>query len=167
MMSLWQRRTLAVLTLGGACIGIVSVLQVLISNRNPVIWAALLLYCLYYCWGVWLGIKLLERNPNAPARLRLFWLFQVPFLSSPFLGYFISTGFYLTTTVGWEPIRWLVNFQLGSIFSFSINDSSQSYLIGCNIFALAVVIWLAKKLNNSVDSDDLTQPDADNENKAE
>lgn len=167
MMNLWQRRALAVITLGGACIGIASVMQVLASNRNPIVWTALLLYCLYYGWGVWLGIKLLERSSNTPTQLRLFWLFQVPFFSSPFLGYFISTGFYFTAALEWEPIRWMVNFYLGSTFSFSINDSSRNYLIGCNIFALAIVIWLAKTPKIQTDNDESVLSDADGETKTE
>lgn len=104
-----------------------------------------LIFCLavigFYAWGVWCGLLLLEKQPGSERPCIIYWLMQVPVIGSPFLGYFFSGGFYLILSMQLYPVKFNTEFLLGSTFRCWIFQPSQPWLVGINIFAVAV-IWV-------------------------
>jgi hypothetical protein len=102
---------------------------------------------------------MLEGAPGAERANLKFWLAQVPVLSSPVVGYFFANGFHLTVTLQASPLKLNANFLLGSTFNYSLLDPNKPFVIGINVFALLVALWLVRQIrrqpppNNSFKAD--------------
>lgn len=143
-MEIWQRRAIGVLTLGGAAIGIVAALNLLLTRTNPIEWGFCISFMGVYAWGIWCGVRLLEGQPGSERRSFKYWLAQVPLFGSPLLGYFLSSGFHTTVSLQFAPLKINANFLLGSTFNYSLLQPQQPWLFGVNVFALAVAWFLAR-----------------------
>lgn len=142
-MKTWQRRILGILTLGGGAVGftVAASLLTTLSGMNAVLCVAIIAL---YAWGVWCGIKMLECQPGWEGPAIGYWMAQIPAFGSPLLGYFVSSGFHVTTTMQFSPWQFDINFLVGSTFSYSFMHPEQPWLVGVNLFALAVVMWLMR-----------------------
>ena len=105
---------------------------------------------LLYVWGIWCGVRLLEKLPGAEHRALKYWLIQIPTFGSPFLGYFLSSGFHTTVALQISPLKLNADLLLGSTFNYSLMQSGSPSFIGVNVFAVAVAWWLARKISQPV-----------------
>ncbi|AXK71260.1 hypothetical protein DWG18_02450 [Lysobacter sp. TY2-98] len=143
-MKVWQRRVIGILGVGGGAIGIAAVTSVVAQQHNPIEWLFSLIFAALYAWGLWCGVRMLEGSPDAERKNLIFWLVQVPVFSSPVLGYFFANGFHLTVSVQASPLNFNANFFLGSTFTYSLLQSDKPWILGVNLFALGVALWLVR-----------------------
>ncbi len=144
-MKLWQRRAIGVLTLGGGAVGLSAAFTLLISRGNPIEWLFCIAFIAVYVWGIWCGVKLLEGRPDAERSAFKYWVIQIPAFGSPILGYSFSNGFNLTVALQISPLKINGDFFLGSTFKYSLMSAGSPWLIGINVFAVAVAWWLARE----------------------
>lgn len=157
-MQIWQRRVVGILGVGGGAIGIVAVTSVAAQQRNPLEWLFSLLFAALYAWGIWCGVRMLEASPDAERKNLKFWLTQVPVLSSPVLGYFFANGFHLTVSVQAFPLNLNANFLLGSTFTYSLLQPDKPWILGVNLFALGISLFLARKVRRLPSSNSSKPP---------
>lgn len=144
----YQRRIIGILTLCGSSVGIVSSLTQLIEVNGVIGTMVFGLVLAIYSWGAWLGLNLLENKPNFQQLIKFWWL-QVPIFWSPLLGYFLTSGFHLSVYFDFSAIKLIWNFNLGSLFKFTLLQSGHSWQLGVNIFALGVVWFLDKQVTST------------------
>ena len=139
----WQRRILAILTLGGSFLGGVLSLGYLSANTIPVRDKFFVLISVaMYSWGVWCGTLLLESRDGAIAANRTFWAIQIPYLTSPIAGYIFASGAFLYVTFQPFALRFDYLFLLGSKFEFSLLQPAKSFVVGINVLAAGVYLFL-------------------------
>jgi hypothetical protein len=148
-MKLWQRRALGILTLGGSACGVAVALALLFSRQNPIEWILCIAFMAIYAWGIWCGMLLLEAREGAERSAFKYWLVQVPTFSSPFLGYFLSSGFHTTVGLQLAPAKLNGNFLVGSSFNYSLMQADQPWSLGVNVFAALVAWWLATQIKRA------------------
>lgn len=157
-MKLWQRRTIGILTLGGSFVGVVLAFGELVSSDRPILSRLVVLaFVGLYAWGVWCGARLLEGADRAIHANRIFWAIQVPYLMSPIAGYFFAAGAVLFLTL--QPSRLQFGFSclFGSKFDMSLLQFDRPFVIGANVFALAIYLFLdycLRQINATDDSGD-------------
>ena len=144
-MKIWQWRVIGILTLGGGAVGVATSLSLLLSLNSVLDWAFCLVFLSIYSWGIWCGVRLLERQSDSIRNVIWYWLLQIPVVGSPFFGYFLSSVFHTTVALQFAPLNVNANFLLGSKFQYSLMQSDQPWLFGVNLFAVAVVWWLSRK----------------------
>src|SRR5688572_28338299 len=127
VMKLWQRRVLGILAVGGGAIGFTVGVTALIGSTRVIEWVMCLAFCVLYAWGIWCGIRLLERQPDAEMLNRRFWLSQIPALKTPLFGYIMACGFHLTVSLDFTPFKLGAKFDLGSNFNFSLIQWDSRY----------------------------------------
>ncbi len=155
----YHRRILGVLTLGGSATGVVLSSEQLINSSGIAVMFIYTLFMSLYCWGVWLGVKVLEKQPNFERQLVKFWCMQVPVFWSPMVGYFFASGFHATAFFNFSTLTFTGSFQLGSVYNFSLLRAGQPWQLGVNVFAIGVVLFLSSHIkgktqdfvSNSVD----------------
>jgi hypothetical protein len=141
-MKLWQRRTLALLAIGGGGVAWALSWSVL-PGQKLMGWILGVGFGAIYGWGMWTGVKLLEQRPGAERSMRRFWMVQIPVLSSPMIGYKLISGFHLTIYLQLAPaFKVGAHFDLGGTFQYSLLQAGEPFIIGVNVFALGIVIWL-------------------------
>lgn len=143
-MTLWQRRVLSILSIGGGAIGITVALTLLFSRSNPIEWILIAPFIAIYGWGIWCGVGLLERRLGAERSSLWYWLVQVPAFGSPYVGYSITSGFHMTLSIT-LPADLAWNLMLGSTIRYSLLQSSEPWMLGLNIFAAGVALFLFLK----------------------
>ena len=149
VMKLWQRRIVGVLTLGGGSVGVTAALPLLLARSNPIEWLFCIGFIVIYAWGAWCGVRLLENRPGAERSAAKYWLIQIPAFGSPILGYFLSSGFYITVVLQAFPFKIDGNVFLGSTFNYSLMQTGKPWFIGINVFAAAVAWWLTREASRN------------------
>lgn len=140
-MKTWQRRLTGILTLGGSFLGITLALQNI--QQSPQLFSIIFTgtFLAIYCWGAWCGLALLEQKMNAAGFASVFWLLQIPYFMSPVIGGSFSSGasiivyYAFGSGSGWR-------LQFGSRFDYSFMQPDQPFIIGLNLFALLVALFL-------------------------
>jgi hypothetical protein len=140
----WQRRTIGILTLIGGVLGVAVGAGILLSRNDLLEVAICAAFVAYYLWGIWCGVRLLRSSPGAVRGALRHWACQVPTLGSPFIGYFLASGFHLTAWFNFSELRFGVNFLLGSAFTYSFMESGKSWSVGVNLFAAGLLWWLVR-----------------------
>lgn len=148
-MKQWQRRALGILALGGGAVGISAFLALIMTRSNPLEWFFCSLFILLYAWGVWCGVRLLERQPGSERSMLKYWLIQIPAFGSPYLGYFMASGFHATVALQLDPLKFNGNFMFGSTANYSLLQPEQPWFIGVNLFALGIAWWLRRIIARS------------------
>lgn len=146
-MTPWQRRLLSFLAIGGGALGLSPCLVQFMKPQTAGAYIVLSIATVFYGWGVWCGLRLLEGAPSAIKACRLFWGVQIPVVQLPFLAYAFFCGTQLQILAGGSPLafRFNANF-LGASFSLAITSGGMPTLLGVNVLALAIVIFLTCKL---------------------
>lgn len=149
-MNLWQRRFLGILTLGGSFLGGVAGTGPLFAAATPVLGRILALVAVgLYSWGVWCGAQLLEHSEDALRSNRAFWAIQIPYLISPVASYLFASGPLLYLT--FQPFAFRFGFLglLGSKFDYTLLQFDQPFVVGANVFAIAVFLFLNRCLRRA------------------
>ena len=141
-MQLWQRRILGALAIGGGALGVAVGVQVAVSSGGALPWLLIAPFLGLYLWGIWCGVCLIENREGASRSNSVFWAIQVPLLQSPYFGYFFTSGFFSTIT--FQPSETKVGFLfwLGSKFEISLMQADKPLVLGVNLFALAIAVFL-------------------------
>ncbi len=144
-------RALTILSIGGAFTGIVITLAGLISMTDHRV-IAYLLYLVFiglYGYGIWAGIRFSEDSADLKP-LRVYYLMQVPWISSPILSYRFTSGFHVTAGIIGSNVQCF--FRIGSEWNLNFLQVFP-WGIGLNAFALAVLIFLkrASRPNQSLE----------------
>lgn len=148
VMQAWKRRSIGILDIGGAVIGVLAIVSQVPNLRQPADWLICAAFAALYSWGIYCGIQLLEGRPNAVHVNRAFWLAQVPTFGSPLASYVFNCGFHLTAVVQFAPFKASANFLFGSRFTFTLFQSGTTLFFGVNLFALAIVLFLGRQLRD-------------------
>lgn len=138
----WMRRALGILALGGGATGVVIVLSNLLANPSFGAILVMLVFLALYAFGVWAGLLMLEDSSEALAPNMLYWLLQVPVVSTNAVGYVFFSGFHLTARALLPDGAAKVDFLIGSMFKFNAMQPQDNRYLGINLFALAVVLLL-------------------------
>lgn len=138
----WLRRTIAVLSLGGGAIGLVAAFSGLLQTLNVLTWLILAVFAIFYAFGIFAGVLLLERREGAFFAAKIYWGLQIPALSAAGLSYMLSSGFHLTVWYDWSRVKLGANFLFGSYCRLAFGQDPQSTGIGINLFAVAVFFVL-------------------------
>ncbi|WP_404465951.1 hypothetical protein LG331_06475 [Vreelandella aquamarina] len=145
----WQRRVLGVITIAGGGVGISSTMPYMMVSTYALDWLFCIGFVLLFSWGIWCGIQLLEKHPNAVRANFKFWLVQVPVFNTPVLGYFFASGAYLSVWVGLDSISYNYNAMLGSGFQYSFLNDKLPTLAGVNVLALIMSLWFYRQADGS------------------
>jgi len=139
----WLRRLLVILTIGGSFTGIVLTLQGFFSSKeaNPLLYAMYVCFIVLYGYGVLAGLSFSEREEDKKSLIVFYWL-QVPWISSPIIGYRFTSGFHISGAFIGDKMSGF--FRLGSDWQFNLFQEIP-WGIGLNVFALAVALFLMRK----------------------
>jgi hypothetical protein len=141
-----QRRILGITSIGGGALGITVVVSNLNQDSGILYWIFCLSFIALYIWGCWCGILLIENSPTSLQLNRRFWFIQIPVFMSPILGYSFSSGAYFNVWTSLTHFRLGADWYLGSHFNYSLLQSDKPFLLGVNLLALGVFIYLSKKI---------------------
>ena len=159
-MQTWLNRTLGILALGGSAIGFTIILTAIISEQPVSSKVSLALFLPVYSWGVWCGVKMLERHPGAIRTNLIFWAIQVPVLQSTAFTYLLSSGVLGGVWLQLSPAKITALGWLGSRFELAINQP-KPFAFGLNLVAVAICVVLLRARRGQPSDDPLTvSPDA-------
>lgn len=158
-MNPWLRRLYIILTVGGGFTGVAVTLQVFLSFDESD-WMIDVLYLGsigLYTYGIFAGLRFAENERDKKHLILFYWL-QVPWISSPILGYRFTSGFHLSGIFIERDLKGF--FRIGSDWQFNIVNTSLPWGIGLNIFALIMVLILIKKTQPNKALDEITESSA-------
>lgn len=133
-----------ILSVGGGFTGCAVTLEGFFSltNGTPVHHAIYLLFTGLYAFGVYSGLRFAENEQDHGPLLAFLWL-QVPWLSTPLVGYRFTAGFHVSGAVIGTNMSGL--FRLGGDWSFDLLRPIP-WGLGVNFFALAMALWLRRQM---------------------
>lgn len=149
-MKQWQRRTIGILTLGGGVTGVTVLLSHVLGTSHPVAWVLGMIGIGLYAWGTWCGVRLLEASPGAEELTMRYWMLQIPSVSTPVFGFFLSGGFHFTLGLQVAPLNLQWTTRIGSVFNYSLLNFSAPWSLGVNLAAVAVVYFLNRQITRPV-----------------
>lgn len=144
----WLRRTIGVLALGGGVLGCTIIATTLFSDQPLLSRVLLLLFFPVYAFGIWCGMQMLERHPDAIHTNLLFWAIQVPVLRSSWFSYVFASGALCSVGVQFSPAKLDALWWLGSRFEVTINQP-KPFAIGINLLAAAItfILWRQRSVS--------------------
>lgn len=137
---------LGALTVVGGLAGIGIVL--LAMYRNAQIIPILAIVMAAYVYGVWSGISMLQLRPGWLRRNEIYWLMQMPALTTTFIGYWFASGAYFFVYLKLFPVGLGFNAFLGSFFGFNFMRPEQP-TVGLNLIALGAWFYLRRLKTNA------------------
>jgi hypothetical protein len=143
-MKTWQRRSLGILTLGGGATGATITLVAVLGATTLLNWIVLVAFLALYAWGVWCGLRILEAQAGAERSALVYWMLQVPVLGSPLVSYLFANGFHAIVTLQLWPMQLGAESMIGSKFNFFLFKWGTPWMVGVNLFAAGVSVWLAR-----------------------
>jgi len=144
----WQRRALGLLSIGGGAVGLSSSMATAVKGgvMYGVNSFSMILGLVFFLWGMWCGIQMLEGRGQALLRNSIFWLAQVPVFNTSVFSYSAFCGLQFQLFIKLQPLD--VGF-IGSVFGaqFSINFGQPELplFVGVNVIALLIWFWLISK----------------------
>ncbi|MEX0706756.1 MAG: hypothetical protein WD078_02240 [Woeseia sp.] len=139
-MKSWQRRTIGILTLGGAATGITIVLSQMVQSQLSI--GAFIVSSIFLAicgLGIAAGVFVLEDDDRANQFAIPFWLLQVPVLSSAWISYEMSTGARFNVLIN-SGLDFRVIWGVGSQFSLYLFPEAP---LNIGVNAIAIVVCLA------------------------
>ena len=145
-MNKWERRVLGILALGGSFLGLALGSGLLVSTNSLLTGFLLVPFLGMYVWGIWCGTSLLEQRENSVRANVMFWVVQIPYLTSPIVGYNFASGSLVYVTYMPSTSSPGLLYRFGSQFEYSLLKTGTPFIFGINILAIAVVFWLTYRL---------------------
>ena len=142
-MNPWLRRLLLVLTIGGSFTGMAITLQAGLVAQDRRIMLSLMYggFIALYGYGIFAGLRFAEKEADQKHLIIFYWL-QVPWISSPIIGYRFAAGFHLSGGLMGNQFSGL--FRFGSDWQFNFLQPAP-WGLGLNAFALIVALLLTIK----------------------
>ena len=145
------------LTLLGAAFGVVIVAAMLARSGALPISAALAPACMigYFAFGVYAAIATIRQKGRWAVWILVFWLAQLPLVSSASFSYISSTAVGVWLFVSSE-LRVGTNFYLGSYLGLTVGSAGNLSLfgpdtvVGINLVAVAVLFAILRGLRSRV-----------------
>ncbi len=134
------RRSLAILSIGGGFLGMISALMAGLS-AGGITFLFTLPACAIYALGILSGVMLLEGHAQAVIRNQAYWALQVPVLFSPLLSYQVGGGLVLNLGLNVSFLDLWYGYQIGSTFALNIL-TPQPTLLGVNAVAAIFTLLL-------------------------
>jgi hypothetical protein len=132
------RWLLLVSTIGGGFVGFVTALQAFSNLTSPTTYVLCVICVILYCYIVISGL-LFADNTEAVLPLWLALGAQVPWLSTPFFAYNLSSGFHYT--IGSLNGHLITVHRFGCDFVVSLFNN-RGWGVGINVFAIVLMIAL-------------------------
>jgi hypothetical protein len=106
--------------------------------------AVLLLTFVFFGFGAWSGIQAIRQRTNWPRHARWFWLVQIPMYSSSTFSFSVACGAGVWTFLRLKELNTTfgASAYFGSGFSLTYHRASPSLVIGINLLAAAIAIYL-------------------------
>lgn len=133
--------------IGGSFWGLLLIANQIIAGAVTGLGLAFTLpFVVFYAWGIWCGIALIESAPRAIRRARWFWTLQIPVFFSPFISFVLIAGAGFVVGGNITGLRAFVEYHVGSQFRFDINRGAE-WALGVNLVALAIalLLWRAER----------------------
>jgi hypothetical protein len=149
-MNIWLKRLFLVLSTGGGFTGFTVTAPLLFrSYENPLNYVLFVAVMTAYAFGIYAGIKLVEKEEIGLSLLSWYFLAQVPVVISPVASYLFSSGVTTYVTIG-SPGGLSWGFYIGGRWQISIlNFNDTTIAFGLNIFAIWATWLLRKQLAKS------------------
>lgn len=136
----WLRRVAGLLAIAGGGVGLTVSLAEVLSGRLDVLTSAVVVaFAALYAFGVYVGMRALEAGPQSATPLFVFYLLQVPYVSTPWLSYRFASGANAHVLLSAEGAT--ANWTLGSQFNFALFQVSPVAL-GCNLVAVVICVFV-------------------------
>lgn len=140
------RRTLAAVSAAGSLLGLVMMTPLLLqgSRYSGIDQLALLAVVLLYAYGTWSAIQAFKSKPNWQTSLAMFWLAQVPAISSSVVTFTLScgAGAWLYVRIGPLGLGGGAAAYFGSAYQWSYLVTKPEVHLGVNVLAGLVAAWL-------------------------
>jgi hypothetical protein len=129
-----------VLTIGGAFLGWIATLDSFFTIRDtPLIgYGIMIIFVALYGYGIFAGIRFTETT-KPDIHLFLYYLLQIPFISSPFVVFRFGSGLQTTVAIIGFRLAWILH--LGSDWQFALLSPNQ-WGLGLNLFPLCIILVL-------------------------
>jgi hypothetical protein len=138
-MSLFVRRILLILNVGGGFAGLATTLGIGASiNFSVYAYGIVIFFIALYSYGIYVGVRLSE-GAEVHRHLILYYALQVPFVSSPLVLYRFCSAIQITAAVVDSGVAWILH--IGSDWQFALLQHNP-YRFGANLFALAILLLL-------------------------
>lgn len=137
------KRIIGTLEIGGGFLGIVLIFQMIFSSDVTLgkIIIGIIFIALYF-YGILSGVLLFENHRKGIYLSKIFYLMQIPFIWFSIFGFQFVSGFHAYFFLKMRPIGVGGNFQLGSLFNINLLYPQENWVVGVNIFALAIFAYL-------------------------
>ncbi|MEM7791655.1 MAG: hypothetical protein AAF546_09665 [Verrucomicrobiota bacterium] len=148
----WLRRTHIILSIGGGFAGVALTLQAFFTtqNANSVLYAIIICFIALYSYGIIAGLRFTENEENKKSLIIFYWL-QVPWISTPIIGYRFAAGFHVSCAMIGSEVSGF--FRFGSDWNLNLFQAIP-WGAGLNVFALAMAISLMKHQRKSLGETD-------------
>jgi len=137
---------LIVLEIGGGFMGMWSLLVLpLWDTSTPAhVWIFSICAGFLFLLGIVAGLAFVDRPRLGAALSVVYQALQIPVVSSPLLSYKLLSG--LQLGFGWLEGRPVFIFELGARCTFFLLRHTDPWLIGVNVLALALFVYLVCEL---------------------
>jgi hypothetical protein len=145
--ALAPNRVLGVVAIAGSALGLAMMVPILMQGSifRAIDQLALLSVVLLYGYGIWSGIGAVKGRSGWRAHARYFWVAQVPSISSSLVTFAVScgAGAWLYLRLGSAGVGAGAAAYVGSGYQWSYMQHKPEVLLGVNVLALAIVVWLS------------------------
>ena len=145
--ALAPNRVLGVVAIAGSALGLAMMVPILMQGSifRAIDQLALLSVVLLYGYGIWSGIGAVKGRSGWRTHARYFWVAQVPSISSSLVTFAVScgAGAWLYLRLGSAGVGAGAAAYMGSGSQWSYMQHKPELLLGVNVLALAIVVWLS------------------------
>lgn len=142
-MKLAQRRVIGLLTILGSAWGCWAGMELLNGTNKQALWALVFIWMSLFLWGLWCGINLIRHKTGRLIPVLAFWIFQVPFVYTPFIRFSFSAGPVAIVAYHPDQSKFDLFLFLGSRLELAVMAPSSGFIIGINFYAAIMVCLLS------------------------
>lgn len=140
-------RVLGVVAIAGSVLGLAMLVPILLQGSifRAIDQLALASVVFLYGYGIWSGVAALKARSGWRTHARYFWVAQVPSVSSSLVTFAVScgAGAWLYLRFGSAGVGAGGAAYVGSGYQWSYMQQKPELLVGVNVLALAIVVWLS------------------------
>jgi hypothetical protein len=138
----WTRRSTGALVVTGGLSGLIVTVSDFNAIASPLAYLIGGLFAFLYSLGLLAGIRLLEGDPTAARKVKVYLSFQIPVIQSDLLSYsFASIGLVDVVFRGAGILD--LNYSVGSGWAFSLFTDEDLSGIGINLVPCVILVMLS------------------------